>query len=508
MIGNDKLNDKKDYVSIAEKMYELYVTKEYPFIKQHKDGTYEWCYKYGSLSNNNYDVLVRHLQRKQTIGVMCHSHSKFILFDVDWNEDKNLARWYTYKIINTLQEFGFDSKYINVSYSGKKGYHISVCFDEIVSYKQIEYLYDLVIEEIYYTIDYTTLNVIDHNNMTLEQLKNKIELRPKINIGCKLPLGLHQVTGNVCYYCDNSTLEPIKDINYIFNIQQCPREYIEDAINIGKEFREDRNKINTFNNEIKSIVKPVAVQKLYQDETFTMEYIEELIKNGLQIQGSRHNSLMKIARYNYSMGYIKEDNEQLLVEWMKKQDKKYYKSDEIEWRKDIQLIVDYVYEKGKGLISNVRDVSINKNEMMEILKLHEKKKKLLFYALIIHFKRYSTKSKEFYMTYKQIMESTGITDKTAKKYLEELQKEGQIKIIRQNQRRNNSYKSLPNKYKIINNKININTTIKENNTYIINKNITNYSNELNKNIICLFNRQEIKTIIPYDQYRELIKLYA
>lgn len=502
---NNKLNNEKDYVAIAKKMYELYITKEYPFIKQNQDGTYAWCYKYSSLSNNNYDVLVRHLQRKQTIGVMCHSHSKFILFDVDWNEDKNLARWYTYKIINTLQEFGFDSKYINVSYSGKKGFHISICFDDIISYKQIEYLYDLVIEEIYYTIDYDTLSVINHNNISLEQLKNKIELRPKINIGCKLPLSIHQVTGNVCYYCNNTTLEPIKDINYIFEIQQCPREYIKDAINMGKEFREYRNKINTFNKEVRSIVKPVAVQKLYQDENFTMEYIEELIKNGLQIEGSRHNSLMKIARYNYSMGYVKENNEQLLVEWMLQQDNKYYKASEIEWRKDISLIVEYVYEKGKGLTSNVRDVNINKDEMEEILKHTARKKKLLFYALVIHFKRYATKSKEFYITYKQIHESTGLADDTITKYFKELVDNKQIIITRQAERQKNSCKNLPNKYKIINNKINFNTN---NNTYVVNKNIRDFEKELDKNIINLFTRKEVKELLPYKQYRELIKLYA
>jgi hypothetical protein len=56
-----------NYKKLAETMYSLYVTQNYPFILQQKDGTYEWIYKYGNLENKEYQVLVRHLQRKHII---------------------------------------------------------------------------------------------------------------------------------------------------------------------------------------------------------------------------------------------------------------------------------------------------------------------------------------------------------------------------------------------------------------------------------------------------------
>jgi hypothetical protein len=293
-------------------MYKLYVSKNYPFIIQHKDGNYEWKYDWGSLQNNK-EILIRHLQSKQTVGVFCHTHSKFICFDVDLGEDNLLSRWTVYKLVNTLEEFGFDNKYINVSLSGNKGYHILIFFDDIVSFKQINYLYDLVLEQMYYSIDYDSLKVNESNwNMTFDQLKTKIELRPQPELGVKLELSIHQVTKNKCYFCDTATLEPIKSIEYLYQIQQCPRDYIEQALNYGYEFRKDRSNISNFNSLIKN-VKPAKSQSLYTDEDFTVEYIENLIQTGLTIEGSRHNSLMKIARYYYHMGFTLQNNKDNMV---------------------------------------------------------------------------------------------------------------------------------------------------------------------------------------------------
>jgi hypothetical protein len=498
-------NTNIDYEKLADRMYELYVSKNYPFIIQHEDGNYEWKYNWGSLQNNK-QILIKHLQSKQTVGVFCHTHTKFICFDVDFGLKNILTKWVTHKLVNILEEFGFDNKYINVSLSGSKGYHVLIFFDDIVSYKQIQYLYDLVLEQLYYSIDYDNLNVSEGNwNMTLDELKMKIELRPQSQLGVKLELSIHQVTKNKCYFCDNITLEPIKSIEYLYKINQCPREYIEEAITYGYEFRKDRNNINQFKNIIKNTV-PAKSQNLYTDEDFTVEYIENLINNGLQIEGSRHNSLMKIARYYFHYGYSKEDNEKLLIEWMFNQNQKLYKSTELEWRKDIKRILEFVYENNRGLMGQVRDISINKNEMMEILKHREKSKKLLFYALIIHAKRYSIKNGEFYMTYEQIAESVHIGRDSIFKYLHELENEGEIIIIRQNEKRNNSYLNLPNKYIIKNSIIQCNNINK--NDYIVYSYIKELDKEYDKNIINMFDKKELRTILPNYQYREISKLYT
>lgn len=494
-----------DYEKLADRMYELYITKNYPFIIQKPDGNYEWKYNWGNLKDNK-SILIRHLQSKQTVGVFCYTHTKFIDIDIDFGEDLLQAKWVTYKVINILREYGIPDKYINASFSGKKGYHVLIFFDKVVSYKQIEFLYDLIIEELYYSIDYEALEVSEIKwNFSLDQIKEKIELRPKENIGVKLELSIHQVTKQKCYFCNIYDLKPIKSIEYLYEINQFPRELLEEVFNKAKELRKERENITYFNKEIKQKSRPAKSQSLYTDENFTVEYIENLIENGLTMQGTRHNSLMKIARYYYHLGCDKEENEKLLIKWMSKQNKKYYNSTEIEYLKDIKKIVKFVYEKGRGVTGQVRDISINKDEMMEILKHKEKSKKLLFYALIIHAKRYAIKNGEFYMTYQQIIESIKISDKTITKYLNELETDNEIIISRRNEKSNNSHRNLPNKYIINNKNINVNNNDKQ---YIVKHNVIDLEKEYNNCIVSLFNKKEIKDILPNRQYRDINKLYS
>ena len=496
---------KIDYEKLANKMYDLYITTYYPFIIQKPNGDYEWIYKWGNLKDNK-NILIRHLQSKQTVGVFCHTHTKFICIDVDFGEDLNQAKWVTYKIINILKQYGIEDKYINASFSGKKGYHVLVFFDNVVSYKQIEFLYDLIIEELYYSIDYEVLKVLDMDwKYSLLQLKEKIELRPKSNIGLKLELSIHQVTKKKCYFCDiDNNLEPIKSIEYLYKINQLPREFLDVVFDKAKQSRRERQNIDYFNDEIKQKSKPANSQNLYIDAEYTIGYIENLIENGLTILGSRHHSLMKIARYYNHLGYDKEENEKLLIEWMSKQSRDYYKTPEREYLRDIKNIIKFVYENNRGVKGEVRDISINRDEMNEILKHKEKPKKLLFYALIIHAKRYAINNGEFYMTYEQIMESVKISDKTITKYLQELVDDGDLIITRRNFHCS-KYMNLPNKYIISNSRINTNN--KSEQEYIIKNNVINLNEEYNNCIISLFNKLEIKDILPTRQYREVNKLY-
>ena len=501
---------KINYEKLADKMYDLYVTKYYPFIIQKPNGEYEWIYKWGNLKDNK-NILIRHLQSKQTVGVLCHSHTKFMCIDVDFGEDLNQAKWVTYKIINIFRQFGIEDKYINVSFSGKKGYHILIFFDNVVSYKQINFLYDLIIEELYYSIDYEALKVLEIPwNYSLIELKDKIELRPKDNFGVKLELSIHQETKKKCYFCDiNNNLEPIKSIEYLYKINQLPREFLDIVFNKAKQSRIERQNIDYFNDEIKNKSKPANSQNLYTDEEYTIGYIENLIDNGLTILGSRHHSLMKIARYYNHLGHSKEENEKILIEWMSKQSRDFYKATESEYLRDIKNIIKFVYENNRGIKGEVRDISINRDEMNEILKHKEKPKKLLFYALIIHAKRYAINNGEFYMTYEQIMESVKISNGSISKYLLELVDDGEIIITRKNYKGINN-KNLPNKYIINNSKINVNNIssnddiIKE---YIVKNNIINLDIEYNNTVINLFNKKEIKDILPTRQYNEFTKLY-
>jgi len=290
----------------------------------------------------------------------------------------------------------------------------------------------------------------------------------------------------------------------LYKINQLPREFLDVVFDKAKQSRRERRNIDYFNDEIKNKSKPANSQNLYIDEEYTIGYIENLIENGLTILGSRHHSLMKIARYYNHLGYEKEENEKLLIEWMSKQSRDFYKTPEREYLRDIKNIIKFVYENNRGIKGEVRDISINRDEMMEIIKHKEKPKKLLFYALIIHAKRYAINNGEFYMTYEQISESVKISDKTITKYLQELVDDGDLIITRRNFHCS-KYMNLPNKYIISNSRINTNN--KSEQEYIIKNNVINLNEEYNNCIISLFNKLEVKDMLPTRQYREINKLY-
>ena len=79
---------KINYEKLAERMYSLYVTVYNPFIVQQSNGSYERMdgNKWGNLKDNK-NILIRHLQSKQTVGVLCHSHTKFMCIDVDFDKE-------------------------------------------------------------------------------------------------------------------------------------------------------------------------------------------------------------------------------------------------------------------------------------------------------------------------------------------------------------------------------------------------------------------------------------
>ena len=152
------------------------------------------------LDNN---VILGHMNMKYSIGVFSYPNSsKFICFDVDMG-DKDIV----FKVINALRSFGFPQEYIYVSSSGGKGYHVEMFFDKPLNLKLLHDLYDWVIEE--------------------ENLDpKKVEFRPTFTQAIKLPLSRHPKTGNICWYLDQQTLSPIKDISYITQIVQMSRDNV------------------------------------------------------------------------------------------------------------------------------------------------------------------------------------------------------------------------------------------------------------------------------------------
>ena len=98
---------------------------------------------------------------------------------------------------------------IYASLSGRKGYHVDLFFDPFVYNDVAKNIYDLVI-------------------WTAKLDPSKIEFRPTNTQAIKLPLGIHATTGRRCWYLDPVSLEPIEDIEYIYNIEKIPADLIRE----------------------------------------------------------------------------------------------------------------------------------------------------------------------------------------------------------------------------------------------------------------------------------------
>ena len=129
--------------------------------------------------------------------------SKFLCFDVDDGSKESVAT-----IIHELVKLGLNRNQIHVSFSGRKGYHVEIFFEGIVSTDRLHLLYQHVIQ-----------------NGDLDP--HKVEFRPTHTSAIKLPLSVHAKTGNVCWFVDRNTFEPVENTDYLLQIQPIPASSIE-----------------------------------------------------------------------------------------------------------------------------------------------------------------------------------------------------------------------------------------------------------------------------------------
>lgn len=468
---------------IIDKINDLYILKRKKFLIMNERGYITIIYD-GHNKNLIADWRVKnHLKNKETSGVFSGNiYTKFICFDVDIRNPK-LAKQATRKLINTLIDIGIEKNFIHVSFSGSKGFHVEIFFDDLVFVEDMRQFYLII------------LNMSELLNIDCGQ----VELRPLPVNGVKLPLGTHFKTGNICWFCDVETLEVVQDYNYILGIEKLDTDYFHKLINI--------NKI-TIDDDLKNIEENYTPLEKYKDNIdpeYTVENIQELIQNGLDRTGTRHNSLLRIAKYYRYCGYSHQQAKDMLIEWMGKQDKKLYTTSWDDVIKDIEKICEPKYYNTYTLTVKNKDINVNKNELEEILKVKGKNEKLLLFSMLIHSKRYANKDGIFYMSYGQMAELTGLTNKTVRNLIKKLENLEQINVFRDDKY---YYSNIYNK------------AIKNTNRYRIKKNkdlyrVKSYINfkVCDKNCtncfhVCLcklFSEKELKKKLSRKQFENVIK---
>ncbi|GAA0366911.1 TOTE conflict system archaeo-eukaryotic primase domain-containing protein [Bacillus horti] len=490
---------KNNQKLIIDKINDLFILPRFKYLIMNDKAEYMTINTYQSKKavKLNDGIVKRHLEGKATLGVFAGQYlTKFLCFDVDV-PDKEKAKWAVYKLVHALIEIGIPQDKIYISHSGNKGYHVDLYFSSPIENRHVKSLYLLVMNQ-------SELLNIDYG---------QVEYRPTDGQGVKLPLGINFKNGNMftnkCWYVDyNKGLEPIRNMDYFLSIEKIDSQLIYDILQRQSDNMLDEivaEQVEESKGYIDSQYQALDIYKQNVDESATIEAIEQLERDGLTQTGMRHNSLYKLAKYYRYLGVTRDECKDMLIEWMNKQDEKFYTTKWDDCLKDIELIVQYIYDNEISMTISKNEIEVDFSEMEQIMGLKSKNEKLIAYCMLIHSKRYSLENGVFYMSYKQMAEASGLVEKSARNLLGKLAEQGIIEVVERNQmvkgNKGQFVTKKPNKYKV-----NIQLESADNLTFKLVCDDMDYSDSFNDCILQLFDDKQLQVLCTKNQYYEFKNL--
>jgi len=235
-------------------------------------------------------------------------------FDVDdGNPDTVRA------IMRGLASCGIESRYVHVSTSGGKGYHVEVFFDYPVETWKLKRVYDWIIAE-----------------MSLD--RKKVEFRPTNKQAIKLPLGVHHKTGNTCWFLDKETFAPIEAKTHIFDIEVFSAAKFSSAVRDLPPIKIDLTALRE--NQLRkesSGHAPIAKGSSANHDAV------EAAGGSTTGNGTRHNFMVSYAVRMRNEKLSADECEQRLWDWYLEHGKDISSSTPEEVKADIKGILKWVY---------------------------------------------------------------------------------------------------------------------------------------------------------------------
>lgn len=475
---------------LIKKINELYINFRQHFTVLTKEGKYLSSKAMKGEPKLTDPWVKNHLKEKHTLVVFSGKEvSKFLCFDIDV-KDKSIAKWVTYKIINRLIILGFNKSDIHVATSGNKGYHLFLFVQNGTSIDNFKMIYDIVLKE-------EELYKFEHG---------QVEYRPTNTQGVKIELSRNfknSTNDNMCWFVDTDSLEAIPKKEHILSINPIPKVEFLNVLELIKEEHTEEVDVKQEMSLIEKLQEPHS-HKLHKQENETIERAMELLTTGLTMSGTRHNSILLLAKYFRYMGLEVDECINHLTEWMNKQNKKFYSSAIDQALSEVVRVSNIVYDKGYTLTTQYEQIKIYKSEMEKISEIRNENLRLIMYSMLIHSKRYAMQNGVFYMSYKQIGEMVGLScEKNILKAVDKLIESGYVTVIERNVLQKNSIKKKPNKY-IVNLSFEVNEEY-----YSLDYDNSNLNlNDIhNQTILQLVTLDKLKVNLPKKQYLELRKLY-
>lgn len=400
----------------------------------------------------NYQIK-EHLKGKNTVGVFPVGYnSKFLVFDID----SYIGLEYAEQIANSIRDFlikYFPVGQVHISYSGNKGYHITLYFSHFVDIKELYEIFNIVLNEI---------NIERYTDV-------RIEMRPTTNgeygLGVKLPLGVNFANNdnynNYAYYVDDDFNEIEYEIEYVLNIKKSSTEVIRKIMSDYKNAKLKDYGENYINE------KEVHIEDAkYSNFDYDMEgKVKYIIENGLETMGTRHYWSFLISMYLKETGLDSNEAYDFLYDWSVKQiENGLSKSSTEDIEKDLKsMIFKGVYSDNKNytLHQEKSEYYLTKQDINLLIALNRNAKdtgktminyqKVLFF-LLLYGRSYCNENGQFNLTYDRILKHSGFGSRTTvNKCITDLDSMGYIKIFSRNAEYDKiRMKKDPNVYQIVN----------------------------------------------------------
>lgn len=318
--------------------------------------------------------------------------SKFLCFDLDAKTDvgRDQSQAIASQLIEILSRY-FPPEAIHLEFSGGKGFHIWIFFDRMISIEDL----------LAFACHVTQFN---QGNADLN-----IEFRPESaeGKGVKLPLGIHNKTGNFCSFLNKETFAAIED-QYGYLLQ----------INRDKWINYKAPKGNSATQAARSSRPPAALPKttMVKIEDCGSDHLAHVWQYGLPGQGMRNRYTLFLAIWLKDRGLSQPEVVDQLMEFTDREHQAGRTKDSAKQsRKDIESTVLNVFEKNLLL----RDVGLTEFDNAVIAlqgeKLQESMKAISQLARIGHREGY------FYLSREYVGQVIGKTARSVSRHLLKLE---------------------------------------------------------------------------------------
>lgn len=439
---------------LMQKLSSLYIRRRDNYIKFNRVTshwmtlTYSKTKKIVPLTDES---VLEHLRHKECYGIKTDSSTTHLLvFDIDFENPLDSLQALK-KVTGHLKKLGINESQMLCSWSGRRGYHIAVFFEQQINKGIVKGFYERVIQETGYK-------------------PNEVEGKGINGHGVKLPLGINfkntgEELSNFCYLTDLEGTR-IKDSLARLNEVQLVSVALINAISSNTPTADEHfQKVQEASYVLEEIVKEVAGDEYYNlDEERLSTVFEHKLKYGIEALGTRHNTSFFLAVYmKDTKKMAKGDILESLYNWTKDVcPKKYYKTPLHEVREELVRMLDSVFRNNYKLKQVKRHITLTELDQLNIVYDNEgtmmnKTDIKTMFIFTRHSKVYADDEGIFYMTYKQFAElnkndpnkQTIANRASLKKRFEKLQSMGKLEIVASNVYRPGAIEKQPNKYRVL-----------------------------------------------------------